>query len=329
MIILSFGYMFHDHDLLTHGHFFVKFLQAVPLLTLLLMAHLLLILQSRESELVESIRIRQAKVSQAHEAIVKLREEIQTMSAIVDANTEAVLAAEENLAAIRLEMSSLGEPEGVVAAEDEPMATGTDQASIGSYAEDESEFQQAGLSIPEANMMPMDATYWGKETILECTVFWTNIPTAWTEQELLDFMNTVGGTYSHDVYNVVAINVAYGPDSMGQGKEVARGYALFLFATRALAEFAIQHVSHIPIEGKRAVLRFSTVPMDFRGRRGQCARGRTRTGRYLWDCPKGAMDGSFRPWVLRAEAYCVHRQSMSMPLDTYQKHIAFSLSLWA
>ena len=274
--------MFLDHDLLSQGYFFSS--SCFAFLILLLMDSQL---QEREALLVESIRNRQLKVTQAREAIAHFREQIQTMSSLIDANTDAIIAAEEDLAAIRQEMSNVC-PEGDSAEVEDPMAPSID-GELFVYDHDQSSAQQVG-PMPVANMVCMDAALWRKDSLLECTVFWTNIPLAWTEYDLLDFMNTVGGTYPKDVNNVVAINVAYGPDRLGVRPEVAKGYALFLFASRALAEFAIQHVSNMLIDGKRPVLRFSDRPMDFRGRSGQRGRGRTRTGRYLWVCPEGPMD---------------------------------------
>ena len=111
------------------------------------------------------------------------------------------------------------------------------------------------------------------------TVFAGNIEFEASEREILEYFNSIGGTFEPREPNVVlAVNFAY-----RRFTPHFNGKAFFLYSTVELAEYAVRKLNDKPFFGRKLWVLISEQRLNVRTTRGNVL-GSSRAGAKIWDC---------------------------------------------
>ena len=133
--------------------------------------------------------------------------------------------------------------------------------------------------INAADMVPM---------LQHTTVFLHALPMAWTELELMTFLNTIDGAYAAEVENIVAVSIAYHPPQGGVTR--GKGLALVAYATVELANYAVLTFEAMEVAGRTISARISDKAIELKADGRRVIRGQPRWGVRLWRTESGPMD---------------------------------------
>ena len=113
------------------------------------------------------------------------------------------------------------------------------------------------------------------------TVYACNICYEATEERILEYFNSINGTFNPREQNVaVAVNFAYRKfTSLFDGK------AFFLYSTVELAEYACEVLHRVPFLGRPPWVVISDWRLNVRSNRSNLI-GSSRAGPRIWECSR-------------------------------------------